>query len=202
MSHRDENQNCQHVHMRPVRKSHTFWIISRACRCCFLQGFVEHVLFRNVFVFTFIKLWIRPGLKRVSPVQKWNRAVWAFSIPVAREHLLSPFSTLVCCHRWRNFSLAKNLFSCSLVPSAKGQTEDENFQRLDQQNKYLQRRMNVKKIISMSKFFAGGGEMMEWKTAFINALTETRSSRIDFARSHVNGALEVYSDQYHSICIP
>jgi hypothetical protein len=36
----------------------------------------------------------------------------------------------------------------------KGQTEDENFQRLDRQNKYLQRRMNVKKIISMSKFFA------------------------------------------------
>ncbi len=26
-----------------------------------------------------------------------------------------------------------------------------------------------KKIISMSKFFAGGGEMMEWKTALINA---------------------------------
>ena len=58
---------------------------------------------------------------------------------------------------------AKNLISCSFVPSAKGQTEDENFQRLDQQNKFLQRRMNVK-IISMSKFFAG--EMMEWKTAF------------------------------------
>ncbi len=63
-------------------------------------------------------------------------------------------------------SPAKNLISCSFVPSAKGQTENENFQRLDQQNKFLQRRMNVKKIISMSKFFAGGGEMMEWKTAF------------------------------------
>ncbi len=41
-------------------------------------------------------------------------------------------------------SPAKNLISCSFVPSAKGQTEDENFQRLDQQNKFLQRRMNVK----------------------------------------------------------
>ncbi len=30
------------------------------------------------------------------------------------------------------------------MPSAKGQTDDENFQRLDQQNKFLQRRMNVK----------------------------------------------------------
>ncbi len=58
---------------------------------------------------------------------------------------LSPFSTLVIRRRWRNFSLAKNLFSCSFVSSEKGQTEDENFQRLDQQNtKYLQRRMNVK----------------------------------------------------------
>ena len=39
--------------------------------------------------------------------------------------------------------LAKNLIS-SFVPSAKGQTEDENFQRLDRQNKFLQRCMNVK----------------------------------------------------------
>ena len=53
------------------------------------------------------------------------------------------------------------------MPSAKCQTEDENFQRLARQNKYLQRRMNVKKMISMSKFFAGGGEMMEWKTALM-----------------------------------
>ncbi len=30
------------------------------------------------------------------------------------------------------------------MPSAKGQTEEENFQRLDQQNKFLQWRMNVK----------------------------------------------------------
>ncbi len=58
---------------------------------------------------------------------------------------LSPFSTHVFRRRWRNFSPAKKIFSCSFVPSAKGQTEDENFQRLDQQNKYLQRRMNVKK---------------------------------------------------------
>ena len=74
---------------------------------------------------------------------------------------LSPFSTHVFRSRWRNFSLAKNLFSCFFVPSKKGQTEDENFQRLDRQNKYLQRRMNVKKY-----FYVKGGEMMEWKTAF------------------------------------
>ena len=65
---------------------------------------------------------------------------------------LSPFSTLVFRRRWRNFSLAKNLFSCSFVPSEKGQTEDENFQRLDQQNKYLQRRMNAKKIFLCQNF--------------------------------------------------
>ncbi len=47
-------------------------------------------------------------------------------------------------HHSRNISLANNLISCSFVPSAKGQTEDENFQRLDQQNKFLQRRMSVK----------------------------------------------------------
>ncbi len=41
-------------------------------------------------------------------------------------------------------SPAKNLISCSFVLSAKGQTEDENFQRLDQQNKLFQRRMKVK----------------------------------------------------------
>ncbi len=34
-----------------------------------------------------------------------------------------------------------------------GHTEDENFQRLDQQNKYLQRRMNVKKINFYVKIF-------------------------------------------------
>ncbi len=55
-------------------------------------------------------------------------------------------------------NVSKNLISCSFVPSAKGQTEDENFQRLDRQNKYLQRRMNVK-----NDFYFG--EMMEWKTA-------------------------------------
>ena len=69
---------------------------------------------------------------------------------------LSPFSTLVFRRRWRNFSLAKNLlkklFSCSFVLSAKGQTEDENFQRLDRQNKYLQRRMDVKKYFYVKIF--------------------------------------------------
>ena len=38
------------------------------------------------------------------------------------------------------------------MPSAKGQTEDENFQRLDRQNKYLQRRMNVKKYFYVKSF--------------------------------------------------
>jgi hypothetical protein len=41
MSHRDENRNCQHVHMRLIR------FIPLACYCCFLQGFVEHALFRS-----------------------------------------------------------------------------------------------------------------------------------------------------------
>ena len=66
---------------------------------------------------------------------------------IAPNPTLSPFSTLVF---RRHFYLF--LLGCSLVPSAKGQTEDENFQRLDQQNKFLQRRMNVK-VISMSKCF-------------------------------------------------
>ena len=69
-----------------------------------------------------------------------------------RLGLLSPFSTLVFRHRWRNFSLAKNLFSCSLVPSEKGQTEDENFQRLDWQNRFLQRRIHVKKYFYVKIF--------------------------------------------------
>ena len=73
--------------------------------------------------------------------------------------LLRGFSTHVFRRRWRNFSL--------------GQTEDENFQRLDRQNKYLQRRMN---LISMSKFFAGGGEMMEWKTALKGLIVGRRNS--------------------------
>ena len=73
--------------------------------------------------------------------------------------LLSLFSTLVFRRRWQKISPAKNLITCSFVPSAKGQTEDENFQRMDQQNKFLQRRMNVK------NYSAGGGEMMERKTA-------------------------------------
>ena len=54
---------------------------------------------------------------------------------------LSPFSTLVF----------RRLLSCSFVPSA---AEDENldFQRLGQQNKYLQRRMNVKKLFLCQNF--------------------------------------------------
>ena len=65
---------------------------------------------------------------------------------------LSPFSTPVFRRRWRKISPAKNLFNCSFVPSAKGQTEDEHFQRLDQQNKFLQRRMNVKKLFLCQNF--------------------------------------------------
>ena len=49
------------------------------------------------------------------------------------------------------------------MPPAKGQTEDENFQQLDQQKKNLQQRMNIKHDF-MSKFFASGGEIPEWKT--------------------------------------
>ena len=36
--------------------------------------------------------------------------------------------------RWRKISPAKNLISCSFVPSAKGQTEDEKIELLNQQN--------------------------------------------------------------------
>ncbi len=48
--------------------------------------------------------------------------------------------------------MAKNLISCSFVPSAKGQTEDENFQRLVRQNKFLQRCMNVKNDFYVKNF--------------------------------------------------
>ena len=60
---------------------------------------------------------------------------------------LSPFSTHVFRRRWRNFSLAKKLFS---ILSCR--QKDENFQRLDQQNKYLQRRMNVKNYFYVKIF--------------------------------------------------
>ena len=66
--------------------------------------------------------------------------------------LLSPFSTLVFRRRWQKNSPAKKLITCSFVPSAKGQTEDENFQRMDQQNKFLQRRMNVKNYFYVKIF--------------------------------------------------
>ncbi len=54
----------------------------------------------------------------------YNLCIW-------RDCALSPFSTLVFRRRWRKISPAKNLISCSFVPSAKGRTEEENFQRLD-----------------------------------------------------------------------
>ncbi len=36
MSNRDENLNCDHVHMRPVRKPH--YLIPFACHCCFYRA--------------------------------------------------------------------------------------------------------------------------------------------------------------------
>ena len=95
----------------------------------------------------------------LSPLLVFNRR-----LTVRRENRITT-SLKPVLHSRISPPLAKNLISCSFVPSAKSQTEDENFQRLDQQNKLLQRRMNVKRMISVSKFFAGGGEMMEWKTA-------------------------------------
>ena len=47
MSNRYENRNCQHVHMRPVRKSHIFWFISLPAIVVFLQRFAEHAICRS-----------------------------------------------------------------------------------------------------------------------------------------------------------
>ncbi len=43
------------------------------------------------------------------------------------------------------------------MPSAKGQTEDENLQRLSQQKKFLQRRMNVKNDFYVKIYRRGHG---------------------------------------------
>jgi hypothetical protein len=59
--------------------------------------------------------------------------------------IIRPFSTHVFRRRWRKFSPPKNFLCCSFAPSTKGQTEVENFKQLLQENKFLQRRMNVKK---------------------------------------------------------
>jgi hypothetical protein len=56
----------------------------------------------------------------------------------------------------------------SFSPSTKSKKEVENYQRLERKKTFLQRQTNVKRI-SLSKFFsAGGGEIMEWKTALKN----------------------------------
>ncbi len=47
MSNRNENGNCQHVHMRPVRKYKSFELFPLPAIVVFLQGFVEHALFRS-----------------------------------------------------------------------------------------------------------------------------------------------------------
>ena len=52
------------------------------------------------------------------------------------------------------------------MSSAKGQTEDENFSSTTGPAEQVSSATHErKKMISMSNFFAGGGEMMEWKTA-------------------------------------
>ena len=56
------------------------------------------------------------------------------------------------------------------MPSEKGQTEDESFQRLTGPAEQVYSATHErKKMVSMSKFFAGGREMMQWKTALISA---------------------------------
>ncbi len=64
------------------------------------------------------------------------------------------------------------------MPSAKGQTEDENFQRLDQQNKFLQRRINVK-----NDFYV---EILEWNDGVENGLyganRDEAINRTDYSR--------------------
>ena len=81
-------------------------------------------------------------------------------------HFLKPvFHSRISPPLAKNFASEKiNQFSFGT--SATGQTEYENFQRLDQQNKFLQRRMIVKNDFYV-KIFRRRGEMMEWKTAFI-----------------------------------
>ena len=49
---------------------------------------------------------------------------------------------------------------------SKGQTEDENFQRLDRQNKFLQRRMNVKKLFLCQNFSPAAAKYVSGKRAY------------------------------------
>ncbi len=110
--------------------------ISQAQRESPQEFLIRALTIRQKIVFT--------SKKGDSKIKYDEQLVQGLFLHALETGLLSPFSTLVFRRRWRKISPAKNLISCSFVPSAKGQTEDENFQRLDQQNKFLQRRMNVK----------------------------------------------------------
>jgi hypothetical protein len=79
-SNRNENWNYQHVYMRPVRKSQNFQFIPLAQAIFFFRWLllacvvpVSRLQPRpvwNVFVFTFIPVWIHAGLKSVGSVQQ------------------------------------------------------------------------------------------------------------------------------------
>ena len=77
--------------------------------------------------------------------------------PVFHSHISPPLA--------KNFA-AKKFICCSFAPSTKGQTEVENFKQLY----YLAGEQiysaanECKKMISLSKYFASGGEICEWKT--------------------------------------
>jgi hypothetical protein len=79
-SNRNENWNCQHVYMRPVRKSQNnlfplscmqaiFFFRWLLLACVVPMSRLQPRPVWNVFVFTFIPVWIHAGLKSVGSVQ-------------------------------------------------------------------------------------------------------------------------------------
>ena len=101
-SNRNENWNCQHVYMRSVQKSQNFQFIP-LCQAIFffrwlLLACVVPMLrlqprpVWNVFVFTFIPVWIHAALKSVGSVQQaeWLETSWLHGEFSARAEILKP----------------------------------------------------------------------------------------------------------------
>ncbi len=72
------------------------------------------------------------------------------------------------------------------MPSAKGQTEDENFQRLDRQNKYLQRRMNAKNYFCVKIFRRRRNDGVE-DGLYTHKLPDLRKGRAEQGEGRAGG---------------
>jgi hypothetical protein len=103
-SNQNEDWNCQHVYVRPVRKSQTFPIYS-PCQAIFFfrwlllpcvvpMSRLQPRPFWNVFLFTFIPVWNHSEFMQVwsqsarSSMRNDLRPVWVIFVPVSCKHLL------------------------------------------------------------------------------------------------------------------